>query len=65
MEVKSSIKLHLPSVKVVSETNYALTAAFGGYVKVPYFIAQQIEERLRNEQGVVAKPSTTVTVPTK
>jgi hypothetical protein len=65
MEVKSSIKLHLPSVKVVSETNDALTAAFGGYVRVPNFIAQQIEERLRNEQGVIAKPSTTVTVPTK
>jgi hypothetical protein len=64
LEVKSSI-IHLPSVKVVSETNYTLTAAFGGYVKVPDCIAQQIEERLRNEQGVIAKPSTTVTVPTK
>ena len=65
LEVKSDIKLHLPSGKVVSETNYTLTAAFGGYVKVPDFIAQQIEERLRKEQGVIAKPTTTVTVPSK
>ena len=64
LEVKSGV-IQLPSVNVVSETNYPLTAAFGGYVKVPDSIGQVIEEWLRKEQGVIAKPATTVTVPSK
>ena len=64
LEVKSDV-IQLPSVNVISETNYPLTAAFGGYVKVPDIIGQDIEGWLRKEQGVIAKPTTTVTVPSK
>lgn len=64
LEIKSDI-VQLTSVKVLSDLNYPLTAAFSGYVNVPDSIGQDIEEWLRKEQGVIAKPSATVTVPSK
>jgi hypothetical protein len=48
-----------------TESSRPLSAAFGAYTFVPVIMAERIRAHVAKEQGVIAKPSTTVTVPTK